>query len=346
METQNNQPKAIVDLESDAQGNWEAVIPQDLPPGLHKVIVETEDGQQQDLALFNMPIRTQTVDKPVAVKDYGFFLYPTAILTLLVLILALNNLRLMVKAKLNKKNLEEKQKRVTYITVLASLLAIGIFIFLAFQANWLGFGKNNSGLPSNRDSNQTKVEKMPAKTVDVRGLVVDPITNLALVGADLSFGDVSIRIQDGGAYVFSQIPEDAEIVITHPQFKKAVNKKIILDEQGAMDIYLSPDMINALISVVDYESQGKINSIYQQLPEKLINSVTEEEYIGQFVQDFDRSDLSSQKIVIKDLSKQDDAVIEKYSLTLNKAIRVDLEKNDKSITYFLTNQDGSWSVVK
>ena len=75
MEIQSNQPKAIMNLESDAQGNWEVAIPQDLPPGLHKIIVETEDGQQQDLALFNAPSSSQVINKLTVVKNYDFFLF-------------------------------------------------------------------------------------------------------------------------------------------------------------------------------------------------------------------------------------------------------------------------------
>jgi hypothetical protein len=345
METQNTQPKAIVDLESDAAGNWEAVIPQDLPPGLHKVIVETEDGQQQDLALFNMPMRTEVVDKPVQVKDYHFFLYPTAILTLLVLILALNNLRLMVKAKLNKRNLEEKQKRITLITVLASVLAISIFAFLAYQAGWM---MNYTQTGKSIQDNNKKAEniEIPVELIDVRGLIVDPVTNLGLSGADLTVGDVNIRLQDGGAYVFSQIPANSFIRITHPQFKKPIKKSVILDDQGAMDVYLSADMINALITVIDYESTGQLQNIYQQLPEKLINSMTEEQYLKEYEKNFDRQDLSNQELVIKNIIKSDEVVLDKYSLLLNKAILVELTKSDEVFKYYLTNEDGSWSIVK
>ncbi|GEM_PF-1165513 len=345
MEIQSNQPKAIMNLESDAQGNWEVAIPQDLPPGLHKIIVETEDGQQQDLALFNAPSSSQVINKLTVVKNYDFFLYPAAILTLLVLILALNNLRLMVKTKLNKKKLEEKQKKVTLIIVLISLLAMGIFAKLAYQTSLMHRDNAINNLNFNNTQDE-QVTKIPAKLIDVRGLVVDPVTNLALIGADLSAGDVNIRIQDGGAYVFSQIPEDEGIVITHPQFKKAVNKKISLDEQGAMDIYLSPDMINALISVVDFEASGQIDRIYQQLPEKLINNLKEEDFIKGFIQNFDRSDLSNQQITVKNINKREEVVLDKYSLLLPKAIQVDLQRSQEMITYFLTIEDGIWKAIK
>ncbi|MBU2566253.1 hypothetical protein KKG46_01695, partial [Patescibacteria group bacterium] len=208
MATTTDQAQAIMEIQTDSDGNWEAQVPQTLSPGMHKVMVETEDGEQQDLALFNMPIRTEVIENTTS-ADYGQYIYPLALLVVLVLVLAANSLRLLVKAKKIKKELANKQRFTTLFTVFAALIAVAIFIYVAYQSGWLDSTTTNNNFNQTSNlSNDKQNDSSPTEYVGVSGLVIDPQSDIGVSDVDLSAYDISIRTQEGGAYNFASIPSD------------------------------------------------------------------------------------------------------------------------------------------
>lgn len=342
MENNTNQPKATIEIETDAQGNWEAQFPQDLAPGLHKIIVETEGGEQHDMALLNLQVRGQAPIESATVS-YAHYLYPVALLTILVLILAVNNLRLMVKAKKDRRTLEQRQKNMTLVTVLAALFSIAVFCFVAYQSGWFKSQASNSG--SVQPIYEVPVDK-EVGLINVNGLLLDPLEDVGVAGVDLMVKEVSIRTQEGGAYNFSQVPSNAYIRLTHPELKKALLKKVKVDETGSMQILFNVGMYNALMSAIDNESNGQLSKIYEQLPVSIKAKVGEQDFIDKYTVDFSPKDLSRQELIVAQAGKQDAWSSEKYDVLFDKAVSVTIEVANTVADYYLVREDGQWKVIK
>lgn len=342
MDTNTNQPKAIIEIQTDAQGNWEAQFPQDLSPGLHKIIVETEGGEHHDMALLNLQVRGQSPVESAPV-NYEHYLYPVALLTILVLILAVNNLRLMFKAKKDRRKLEKRQNNMTLVTVMVALFSIFVFCFVAYQSGWFMSQVSNSGLVE--PIYDVPVDK-EIGLINVNGILLDPLEDVGVAGADLMVKEVSIRTQEGGAYNFSQIPSNSYIRLTHPELKKALLKKVEVDNVGNMQILFNVGMYNVLMSAIDNESNGQLSKIYEQLPSVIKSKVNEQDFINQYAVDFAPKDLSRQNLVVAQTDKQDAWSSEKYDVLFDKAISVQVEVDDVFVNYYLVYEDGQWKVIK
>ncbi len=342
MDTNTNQPQATIDIQTDAQGNWEAQFPQNLAPGLHKIIVETENGEQHDMALLNLQVRSQAPIESAPVS-YGHYLYPVALLTILVLILAVNNLRLMVKAKKDKRSLEKRQKNMTLVTVLAALFSILVFCFVAYQSGWFKSQASNSD--SVQPIYDVPVDK-EVGLVDVNGLVLDPLEDVGVAGVDLMVKEVSIRTQEGGAYNFAQIPADSYIRITHPALKKALLKTVWSDGQQQMNILFNIDMLNTLLTVIDLEAAGKYWQIYEYLPEKIKATVHPDIFHEQYVASFTSGDLNQQNIVVNKQEVLDAWRSEGYDVLFEKAVHVEFLNREQKVSYYLVYENNEWKVIK
>lgn len=344
MATNENLPQVYLEVESDEQGNWEAQIPQDLAPGVHKVMVETESGEQQDLALFNMPIRTEIVNTSVKIIQSDYFLYPLALLTILVLFLAANNLRLMLKARKSRVAVERKQKLSTFATILVALTSVTVFAFAAVQSGWLDFSKLSKKEP--RTPNVVTASATKAPVMDVSGVLLDPITGQGVSGVDISVNEANIKTQEGGGFNFAQIRTDAYLKIAHPELKKNLFKTVDADKDGKMEVLFNVEMMNALINVVDAEMVSQSKKIYQQSPEKVKAVVGEQEFVNSYKMNFGASDMSAQGITVSGLTKKDAWSHDAYKTQFDKVIQIDLKAQDQTVSYFLVMEEGVWKVLK
>lgn len=342
MDNNTNQPKATIEIQTDAEGNWEAQFPQDLTPGLHKIIVETEGGEYYDMALLNLQVRSEA---PVetAPANYSHYLYPVALLTILVLILAVNNLRLMIKAKKDKRTLENRQRHMALVTVLAAVFSIAVFCYVAYQSGWFKSQVANTG--SVQPIYDVPVEKDMGLT-DVNGRLVDPVTDAGVSGMDMTVKEVNVRTQEGGAYRFSQIPSNSYIRLTHPELKKALFKKLDPANVGSMDVMFDVGMYNALMTVIDLESNGQLSKIYEQLPEGIKSKISEQDFINQYEMDFSQKDLSRQELVLAGVSRLDSWSSDKYNVLFDRAVNAQVEVANATVNYYLILENGQWKVIK
>jgi hypothetical protein len=342
MEIPTNEPKAILEIESDDLGNWEVQFPPDLAPGLHKIIVETESGDQRDMALLNLQYKTEIIVEPVQPK-YDHLLLPFSLLTILVLLLAANTLRLMIKARRNKSETEKRNKNTTIVSVIAALVSVFLFVFIAYQLNWF--------VPNTRDAVPSQPVfdvpiKQEAAKIDVTGLVVNPLTDLSIGGMDLSSAEVNIKVEEGGAFNFTQIPSNAYIRLTHPELKKAILFAVEPDAQNAMNILFDVEMFNSLMTVIDWEAGGKLDLIYDQLPQSFRANFSEQNFIDLYESSFAQKDLRLQNMIVAKHSKLDAYTAEKYDLLFDRVVKFDLEVNNSVATYFLIHEDATWKIFK
>lgn len=344
MATNDNLPQVYLEVESDEQGSWEAQIPQDLEPGMHKVRVETEGGEQQDLALFNIPIRTETVGTSVKVIQNNYFLFPLALLTILVLFLAVNNLRLMVKAKKSRMAVGRKQKLSTLATILAAVASIVVFAYAAMQSGWMGFSR----FADKKSESPTAMVVSATKTplMDVNGVLLDPLTGQGVSGVDISVNEANIKTQEGGGFNFAQIRTDSYLRIAHPELKKNIYKTVTADKDGKMEVLFNIDMMNALINVIDAEMVGQPKRIYQQLPGMVKAVVGEQGYVNGYKMSYGSSDMSAQGITVADIIKKDSWSYDALKIQFDKSFQVDVIVHDQTISYFLIQEGGVWKVVK
>ena len=347
MATTTEQLQSTMETQADSNGNWGVEIPQTISPGMHKVMVETENGEQQDLALFNMPVRTQLIDRPVQ-ADVGHFLYPLAFLAVLVLVLAANSLRLMVKSKkVKKSDLARKQKYTTIFTVFTALIAVILVVYIAIQSDWLNssnpLNQNNTSLVQSQNNN---IIPQPSDKIDINGLVLDPLTNQGVAGVDLETGDTNIRTEEGGAYNFTGVSLDSYLKITHPELKKTILKTISPDEGGKMDILFNIQMLNGLLQFIDNEASGDYLALYNQLPTIVSTKIPADQFIADYQPSFTGKDLAQQSIKIAKIQKIDSWTSDKYDLLFSEVVQIQVLTDPGTANYYAVQEAGEWRYIK
>ena len=58
-------PQATLEVQANPNGEWQAQLPQDLTPGMHTVVVTTENGESQEVAMYSLQKETRTLTNTV-----------------------------------------------------------------------------------------------------------------------------------------------------------------------------------------------------------------------------------------------------------------------------------------
>ncbi|MBD3311156.1 MAG: hypothetical protein GF349_01500 [Candidatus Magasanikbacteria bacterium] len=349
----------IIDVQIDETGNWQAELEEELETGSHAVIATTEDGQE-DRVFFSIqetvePSVIEKVRTEISTNVPGFIIFFSLLLLLLVILLLLNNLRL--RKKINRlldkikglrthndemkvqeepEQLEVEKKKpsikkvnlVLYILIALVSLAGIISLFSYFDV-W-----ERVGLVS-------KEEKMLAK---LSGTVMRPFTLTGVRNVDLTVGDTSIKTNEGGKYIFSNVSSRGVIRITHPNLAKALFKKI--EGKQEMDIYFDEEMYNTLTFIIDYESRKKFADIFENyLHPDLKIRLSKNNFIENKSTIFTGDNIADQELFITKVELFNRWNSEISDEKFNRVVEILVEANNQQSSYFLSKTENGWKQV-
>ncbi len=193
----------------------------------------------------------------------------------------------------------------------------------------------------------TQYYKKQEHIVRVQGFVIDPATKQQYDGIDATVGDTTLHVGQGGVVAFDAVSTKRGIALTHKDF----HRRLILLPQAfatqSSTIYLSSDFFNALVSVIDSESRGKYDRIYEQLPVELKSEKVMAEYFTSYDPIFDIHDISDQEVVIASIVSKPELSMRGFSNRLHDAYEVTVYKGYRHATYVLVvDTTGIWHVVR
>jgi hypothetical protein len=100
------------------------------------------------------------------------------------------------------------------------------------------------------------------------------------------------------------------------------------------------------MTVIDWEAGGKLDLIYDQLPQSFRANFSEQNFIDLYESSFAQKDLRLQNMIVAKHSKLDAYTAEKYDLLFDRVVKFDLEVNNSVATYFLIHEDATWKIFK
>lgn len=336
MATSNNQPQAELQVQTDGQGDWQAQLPQNLPPGMHTVVVTTQDGQKQEVAMYSLQKETRTFTNTIKELPWTY-VYPLLFLLFLVLLAALSGFRLLgVRKNTPRAN---KSQTLPVALILAAVL-FGV-TFVGYVVWDMSRNKANDG-QFGEQGQQTSVVAYDR----LSGAVINPWNAQPVSSVKLNLGDVSITTQEGGRYNFTSVTQDARIRLSNASMTKDVLVKPIPDGNGIMDVYFEPVAYAAVWNVVSQEAAGELSKIYAQSPEGLKAKIKESDFMGTYLKLADKPETLENDLVINKMEVADNYVDDVNQLTYPRALLLDLELGGASGRYGVVMENGSAKVFR
>lgn len=355
------------DFQSDASGNWDMKISNDLTAGPHVVTVEDDKGNLDQAIMYvikdtktatgttSVTTQNQIVMVDRVTKTVPDSLHiPIGIMAALCLILSTvltilarladKEEKLLAKVDLSSQvpgqQISAKHKIhhfLQYAVVIATLslvVVVGVGIWLNRETNFLS----------------RFFHPVPASALinEISGQVIDPITRAGVAGADLVSGQTSIRTSGSGGFIFSLVNPADGIRMTHPGLLRSI---VIMPEstpkQQRLDILFNEQMYMVLTRVLDAEARGQIADIYSKyLSPDIKNQITSEVFVQRYSNVMTAKNITDQQITIRSMKVVDNYVIKKYQSTLNKAIVLTLNLNGEDAVYVLQPAGDKWYIAK
>lgn len=315
-------------------GAWLQDIRHDITPGVHRVVVEDEHGNQDEAMLFVVKEEPVVLAQVTKIVPLPFF-YGISALFLIVLVLAAWNVWLGRLADRQLKGGRRTVKRylplAITVAVVAMLASLAVGIVLNRQTAFVELAKE--GL--------TGVVK---PKIDISGSVQTPFEHQGVPGLDLTVGDTSVRTVQGGRYVFSQIEQGSGIRINHQALK--VSFVVSADRPGVLDIPFDSDLYNAIFDIQQLEARGKYGDIFDKMPDSARQAIGRDEFVGGYAPVFGPADIRSQVIDITVIKELNDWKSVNGMYGFPQVIQVELRNNPQAKTYEFVKENGAWKLIK
>ncbi len=343
----SEQDPLIFNLESDASGNWNLDVFQQVDPGVHLVEVEDEKGNQHQVMMYVVkdqetqtqritfePIQQASVDyhKPV-VMSLLFLL----IIFLFFLIYTCYRLYLIWVGKNPSDREEKEEKKYNTLVVLILLAVLVIFI---------GAGMiSSTGRTFIKHWFQT--QNLEYQAVDLSGRLIDPLTLQGVAGVDLQVQDTSIRTSETGSFVFNQVNTQTGVKLTQPELLRALiylPSNQLSSQQPTL--YFNIQALNTLIRAIDLEARDKHSQVYDLLAPQIQVQINSHDYAQSADTYFSSQNLTDQYLALTETVKLGELRLDKYGLTFNNILAITVRVNDQLATYHLKYQDNQWWLVK
>lgn len=331
METQ---PIYTTSVRSDETGNWLQGVEGKLEPGVHRVVVEDEQGNRDEAMLFVVKEQPVVMERITKIFPEPF-VYASSVLVALILGLVVANIWFGLKADRHQAARRSKTHRYLALSLALSVLVLVVTLAVGYVLN------RDLGLVGRAKQAMLGVEQ---PMMDVRGAVITPFEHQGIDGVDLTVGDTSIRTVAGGRYVFSSVSAGSAIRLTHPEFKIAFTKRI--DAPGEMDVVLDKDLYNLAFDIAQSEARGKIGQIYAKLTEVSKNSISEVDFSSAYQPLFKLGNIADQELRLGEITENTDWVSKDGSESYPQVISMEMLNGPQAKTYFFVLQDGSWRLVK
>ena len=310
-------------------GTWQIEVPPNVPAGLHKVVVEDDNGSQDDALLYverSMVDRLTQVMPPVFGLSFLFFL-------VIILILAANNIRL---GKIADENADlKKKKKYLRHAMYFSVAMVVLSLVVGLTLNW------GTSIFERTMNYLAPGQRMMVK--DVSGALVDA-NGMPVQGATLISGDTSIVTGESGMFAFPSVSSEAGIRISHPAVKRVINKEV--QGPGKIDFIFDPGLMQSMVEVAELEAKGDKRNLYKQVTsDKIKTSYSQDQYVGSYKTNFTPVDLSSGPVYIGSIKR-----IDKYQSVISgeifpQVINIEVFTSNGIANYTFTMEQGKWKLV-
>jgi len=280
----------------DSSGNWSAEILDQLLPGLHTLHVSDDYGNEDSALLFITESGDAHISNQVNVIDIpqqpqGFYGFGW------VWLVAIGGIFLLNAYAARKITIGERGTHKIVIQLSTWVSFVSVLLFVGFLSAGLYRGFESGDI---QDVVLPTEEAEVVELVSISGTLQDPIDFEPVDGVDLSSGDVSIRTNEGGQFVFSQIELRDGVRMTHPMLHKSIVFRP--EESGRMDAYFDVGLYNKLIAITFAEAQGR----YDEVARYLDRDVDLEDFEGAFESIFDGANITDQELVVVKMYKLED----------------------------------------
>jgi hypothetical protein len=345
-----NQSPRVHEITSDSTGDWDIIVDNDLPAGAHIVSVEDEQGnidqaimyvvksepKQQTGILGIEPVIIEKITTIVP-ASMGWFLMTAAVM---IMVLSAVSLFFAKKAEnkiFNLSNGETAKPKhyLRYVLIICSifwLLIAGVGLFMNREINFLSFF----------------FAKSPIAVEQLKGQVLHPLERTTVSGIDLVYLNSSIRTADSGYYTFYNINVGEGIKLT---YRGLLRPLVFLpqakEKQESLDILFDLNLYNQLIKVVDTESRGRYNNIYNDyLQPEIKEKISEADYINNYQSSLTPKNVNDQELLIKNVEIKDKFKLNDYNLTIDKVVIITVLVNDQEIAYPWQYLNDNWYLIK
>lgn len=329
-------PVVTKDLDSDSNGNWDLQILNTLTPGMHKMVVTDEFGEEQEMSFYVVKESASTalVNRVTTVMPVGYA-YAAIIWIVLILALILAYLRLArhTDRREGSKNHKHYARYGLVICAVSLVITLSTGIFVNYKTKIFNhyfsqiYGGNHA-------------------RVSVRGAVLDPLTGIGVEGISLVNENSSIRTAAGGNFEFSDVDSSLGIRIANGELNREILWYLSDEKIQNTNIYFNIGMLNRLIYYIDLEAQNKKNELYDFLPASVKTKVSIEEFANNYRTIFTRDDITNQNLRIKSAEVIEDFWSEDYQLNFERVVKCVIINNRQKSEYFMVPDESNWFVIK
>ncbi|MFZ6015498.1 MAG: hypothetical protein ACOYUZ_04040 [Patescibacteria group bacterium] len=343
---QDSSPRAIFEVQTDAEGNWNLGIPKDLGPGIHRVTVVDEQGMEKDTALFTLEKDVQVIEKIREGLTPAFF-YGIIFFLLIILLLAANTLRLMRKAKKRETKNEAMIKQRTtaaimVIAIVASFIVGGLILF--FTGSFNLSTQSESGAV--QTSSQEKLEKTAIIHERINGVVLNPYTLLPEAGLRLKMNEVSIDVGEAGRFVFTKVKESEPLTIEHEALKgHELSLYLTPDANSNVFIYFDKKLYGLIVDIFEAEQSQTISQIYNSAANGLQEEMDKLGFVEHYESLYDDKDGDDFSLKIKSM-KFVDNYVSSYEISYPRVLQVEFEHENRLNVYSFTYENDAWKLVE
>lgn len=172
------------------------------------------------------------------------------------------------------------------------------------------------------------------KAFKVSGSVVDLLTYDPVSGVDLTVNDTSIKTDESGQFVFTDVSVKEGIRLTHPELLRAIVKLPSTDSREQMtDILFDVSLYNTLITIIDREARGNIEAVYKYLAPEIKEKYSREVFREEYVSLFAEADITNQEIVLRSILRNSDYLNAKLDIRFSDIIEFEVINNREAKWY-------------
>jgi hypothetical protein len=328
------QPIHTASFSSDESGEWLKGLEERLDPGIHRVVVEDEYGNQDEAMLFVVKEEPLIMERVTRVIPES---YAYASLALFAIIVALSATNIWLGRRADKPLKGSKAGVKRYLPLAIAISAVALVATLSVG---VALNKRTGFF----DDAKRSLAGIESPKVDVKGAVITPFSRQGVEGVDLTAGDTSIRTMAGGRYVFSAIEQAAGIKLNHPKFKVAFIKSI--EGSGEMDILLDTELYNLAFDIMQLESRRNFSQIYAKLSDSAKSDIQQQAFVDNYSPLYHQSDLANQELILGKISEVQAWVSDDGKRTYPQVIQMELLNDSQSNTYSFVFENGAWALIK
>ncbi|MBU0646402.1 hypothetical protein KJ611_02925 [Patescibacteria group bacterium] len=360
-------------VRTDADGNWQLDLLNQLKPGLYQITAYDNQGHQDHaMILIGEVVAASRLASSLTQRwqlDGGQPLLPPAfayaIFLLLLIIIALGANMVRLGDKIDKEitkrkrhearlqemqtktcSLEEKYKKqhwymrnATIVAAIAIVLALIFGLVLNFQAGVF--------------DRQPAAPAIATTIVSVSGSLVSPFEEQGVPGVDVVAGTTQIRTDEGGWYSFTDIPLENGVRLTHPNLLRPIVKGLeefsVNNQKTAkafpVKIYFDINLFNTLTKIVDLEARGRYSEIYDQVAQATQSQITRDRFVEHYQPIFNLEDIGDQELYVATLTTHQQWT-SRFNNQFNNVVAVTLSNNSQTATYYLMLVDDLWLLVQ